>query len=89
MRRYSSSLGTIHCRTSKATVDALVARFGFQARPSGEPHHFDIFSRGRASEPEVDGDLFDLALATLRSAERDGSLPLWSVVAQDVHNTNV
>ncbi len=80
MRRYSSSLGTIHCRTNKATVDALVSPFGLHAKPAAEPHHFDIFSAGRVSEPEVDGDLFDLALATLRSAERDGALPSWSVV---------
>ena len=83
MRRHSATLGTIRCRTSKATVDALVSRCGLSAKPSAELHHFDIFSGGRGSEPEVDSDLFDLALATLRSAERDGALPAWSVVPDD------
>jgi hypothetical protein len=81
MRRYSATLGTIRCSTNKATVDALVSKFGLHVRPSQEQHQFDIYSGGRASEPEVDGDLFDLALATLRAAERDGSLPALSVVA--------
>ena len=80
MRRNQATLGTIRCRTSKATVDAIVARCGLQAMPTDELHHFDIFSGGRASEPEVDCDLFDLALITLRSAEHDGALPSWSVV---------
>jgi hypothetical protein len=80
MRRYPATLGTIRCCTSRATVDALVAKCGLHAKPSAELHHFDIFSGGRVSEPEVDSDLFDLALKTLRSAERDGALPSWSVV---------
>ena len=83
MRRPSATLGTIRCRTSKATVDALVARCGLSAKPSQELHHFDIFSAGRCSEPEVDDDLFELVLTVLRSAERDGALPSWSVVASD------
>jgi hypothetical protein len=83
MRRKSASLGTIRCRTNKATVDALVSRCGLHARPAEELHHFDIFSAGRVSEPEVDSDLFELALAALRSAERDGALPAWTVVASD------
>jgi hypothetical protein len=89
MRRHSASLGTIRCRTSKATVDALVSRCGLHAKASQELHHFDIFSGGRASEPEVDCDLFDLALMTLRSAERDGALPSWTVVANNARNANV
>ena len=83
MRRHSATLGTIRCRTNKATVDALVSRCGLYARPSQELDHFDIFSAGRVSEPEVDDDLFELALTVLRSAERDGALPSWSVVASD------
>jgi hypothetical protein len=89
MRHNSVTLGTIRCRTNKATVDALVSRCGLYAKPSEELHHFDIFSGGRASEPEVDCDLFDLALVTLRSAERDGALPAWSVVANNTRDTRV
>jgi hypothetical protein len=81
MRHYSTTLGTIRCPASKATVDALVSRYGLHANPGTELHHFDIQSSRRGSEPEVDSDLFDLALGTLRAAERDGALPSWSVVA--------
>jgi hypothetical protein len=83
MSRYETTLGTIRCRTSKATVDALVSRFGLRASEARERDHFDILSGGRANEPEVDSDLFDLALGTLRSAERDGALPPWSIVASN------
>jgi hypothetical protein len=88
MRRYSATLGTIRCNTNKATVDALVSKFGLHARPSEETDQFDIYSGGRGSEPEVDGDLFDLALATLRAAERDGALPPLSVVADGMRGAS-
>ena len=86
MSYYETTLGTIRCRTSKATLDALVSRCGLRAYPCEELHHFDILSGGRASEPEVDRDLFDLALGAMRSAERDGALPPWSVVASNTRD---
>jgi hypothetical protein len=81
MGSYETTLGTIRCNTSKATVDALLFSCGLGAQPADEPGHFDIVSRGRDSEPEVELDLWELALAKLHSAERDGSISSWAVVA--------
>jgi hypothetical protein len=86
MSRYETTLGTIRCRTSTAMVDALVSMCGLRANPCEELHHFDILNSGRASEPEVDRDLFELALGKLRSAERDGALPSWSVVTSNMRD---
>lgn len=81
MSSYETTLGTIRCNTSKATVDALLFSCGLGAQAADKPGHFDIVSRGRDSEPEVELDLWELALAKLHSAERDGAIATWTVVA--------
>ena len=79
MPPFDATIGTIHCCTNKAMIDALLFPFGLRARSTPEPHAFCIVNGGRDSEPEVDRDLWDLALVTLRNAERDGTLPRFSV----------
>ena len=83
MSSYETTLGTIRCNTNKATVAALLFSCGLSAEPSGEPHHFDIVSRGRDNEPEVDLDLWELALAKLSSAEREGAISAWAIVSDN------
>ena len=79
MPPFDATIGTIHCRTNKAMIDALLFPFGLRARSTQEPDAFCIVNGARDSEPEVDRDLWDLALVTLRNAERDGTLPQFSV----------
>jgi len=79
MYPYDESLGTIRCATSKATIDALLFPCGLRALAAEEPHLFRIFDGARDTEPEVTGDLWRLALDSLREAERNGSLPPFSV----------
>lgn len=79
MNRFAPTLGTIRCETSQATIDGLLFGCGLRARAARAPHHFDVLNHGRASEPEVGRDLWELALSKLRSAERDGALPPFSI----------
>ena len=79
MPPFDATIGTIHCRTNKAMIDALLFPFGLRACSTQEPDAFCIVNGARDSEPEVDRDLWDLALVTLRNAERDGTLPRFSV----------
>jgi len=79
MYPFDATIGTIHCATNKAMIDALLFPFGLRARNTEEPDAFCIVNGARDGEPEVDRDLWDLALVTLRNAERDGTLPEFSV----------
>ena len=79
MNPFDATIGTIHCATDKAMIDALLFPFGLRAQNTEQPDAFSIVNGARDSEPEVDRDLWDLALITLRNAERDGTLPEFSV----------
>jgi len=86
MPPFDATIGTIHCRTNKAMIDALLFPFGLRAQSTPEPHAFCIVNGARDSEPEVDRDLWDLALVTLRNAERDGTLPQFSVSVASIRS---
>ena len=85
MSPFDASLGTIRCETNKATIDALLFPCGLRSQTTDEPHHFRILDGARDAEPEVSRDLWELALHTLRDAERSGSLPPFSVAAHKPH----
>jgi hypothetical protein len=74
------TLGTILCDTSFATVDALVSKCGLRAGATHAPHEFDIISSSEHGEPEVEDELFAIALRRLAAATADGALPEWRVV---------
>lgn len=79
MTLFDTPLGTIRCETSRATIDALLFTCGLRAEPAADLHHFHIRDGGRATEPEVAHDLWQLALAQLRNAQRDGALPPFTI----------
>ena len=79
MNPFDSTLGTIRCETSQATIDGLLFDCGLRAEATADPHHFHIRDAGRASEPEVARELWQLALSNLREAQRDGALPPFTV----------
>lgn len=53
---------------------------GFNAVAHGEASHFDVTSMTRRSDPVVERDLFDLAMAKLDAAHVDGRLPHWRLL---------
>jgi hypothetical protein len=80
MNMHDLPLVTIRCHASHATLQALVGRYGLRAQRSGDEHQFDILHGARGSESEVDRELAQLALETMRGAVRNGALPTWYVV---------
>lgn len=83
MNPFDTTLGTIRCETSHATINALLFGVGLRAQQTNDPHRFAIVNGGRGdSEPEVDHDLWELALVQLRRAERDGALPKFTARAR-------
>lgn len=81
MHPFHTALGTIRCETSQATIDGLLFDCGLRAVAASDPHHFHIRDAGRASEPEVARELWQLALRSLRDAQRDGALPPFTVAS--------
>ena len=79
MNRFAPTLGTIRCETNHATIDGLLFGCGLRAVATADLHLFHIRDVGRASEPEVALELWQLALSSLRDAQRDGSLPPFTV----------
>ena len=85
MHPFDTPLGTIRCETSQATIDGLLFDCGLRAEATADPHHFQIRDTGRASEPEVARELWQLALSSLREAQRDGALPSFSVAHSNLN----
>ena len=81
MPAFDRILATIHCNATHSEIEPLVSAFGFRAREGDQQHVFHIVNKSRSHEPEVDEELIGMALEKLRIAERNGSLPRWSVVA--------
>ena len=73
------TLGTIVCNASFATVDALITKCGLRVEQAQSADEFNIVSSSSHGEPEVDDELFALALNRLSAASADGALPQWRV----------
>ena len=76
------TLGTIVCNTNFATVDALVAKCGLRAEQALSADEFNIVSSSSHGEPEVEDELFAMALHRLRSASDEGVLPDWRLISR-------
>ena len=77
------ALGTIVCDTNHFTLDALVSACGLRAAPTEAEREFDIVSTSHHGEPEVEDELFSMALNRLRVATDSGVLPDWRVICRN------
>ncbi|HEX6833667.1 MAG TPA: hypothetical protein VF132_09040 [Rudaea sp.] len=73
-------VGVIECATSADHLNAIIASAGLQAHPAPQPNAFYLTSRGRATEPEIGGDLLKVVSTELNQAVDAGAIPSWTML---------
>jgi hypothetical protein len=67
-RHSETVLATVHGARGKEHVDSILTSFGLRAENAAGSDRLAVMSGNRHSEPEVDLDLVELALAKLEHA---------------------